>query len=58
MRTLADEVLAELRKKTNITLNWATLNMTFTVTWGWLDDEQPMRTFEIICNCTAINTII
>ena len=58
MRTLADAVLTELRKKTNVTLNWAVCNMTFTITWGWLDDEQPMRTFEINCITTSINTTI
>jgi len=57
MRTLADEILTELRKRENITLNWTVCNVNFWVTWGWLDDQQPMRTFEIICTCTAINTI-
>ena len=58
MRTLCDAIIAELRKKTNITLGGTICNMTFNITWGWLDDEQPMRTFEIICNTTSINTII
>jgi len=58
MRTLADELLAELRKRENITLNWTVCNINFGVTWGWLDDQQPMRTFDIICTCTATNSII
>ena len=58
MRLLADQILAELRKKENITLGWTICNMTFAINWGWLDDEQPMRTFEITCNTTSINSII
>lgn len=57
MRTLADDILTELRKRENITLNGSVCNMNFQVTWGWLDDEQPMRTFEIICTC-MVATII
>ena len=58
MRTLADEIIAELRKKENITLNGSVCNMTFWITWGWMDDQQPMRTFEIVCTVTTTNTII
>lgn len=58
MRTLCDEILAELRKRENITLNWTVCNTNFSVTWWWLDDEQPMRTFDIIVTCTVTNSII
>lgn len=58
MRTLCDDLLAELRKRENITLNWTVCNTTFSVTWWWLDDEQPMRTFDIIVTCTVTNSII
>lgn len=58
MRILADNVLWELRKKENISLWWTVCNVEFAVQWGWLDDEQPMRTFDIICTCYTTNTII
>ena len=58
MRLLADNIIAELRKKENITLNWTACNMTFWIVWGWLDDQQPMRTFDITCTVTTTNTII
>jgi hypothetical protein len=58
MRTLIDNIIAELRKKSNITLGGLICNMTFEITWGWLDDDQPMRTCEITCKCLTTNTII
>jgi len=58
MRTLADDILAELRKKENITLWWNACNMTFTIGWGWIDDSQPMRIFDITCIVTVTNSII
>ena len=57
MRTLADSILSELRKKANQTLWNSVCMVDFSITWGWLDDEQPMRTFEILCRTKSIATI-
>jgi len=57
MRTLADSILTELRKKANQTLWNSVCMVDFSITWWWLDDEQPMRTFEILCRTKSIATI-
>jgi len=57
MRTLADAILTELRKKANCTLSWTVEKIDFSITWWWLDDEQPMRVFEILCRTKSVNTI-
>jgi hypothetical protein len=57
MRLLADNILWELRKRENQTLNNTVCKITFSINWGWIDDEQPMRVFEILCRTTSINLI-
>lgn len=49
MRTLVDNVLAELRKKINLTLSWSVIKfLPFTINWGWYDWPQfPVRVCEI-----------
>lgn len=57
MRLLIDNILNELRKKENQTLNNTVCNFWISFVWGWLDLEQPMRVCEITLNCKTTNTI-
>jgi hypothetical protein len=57
MRLLADNILSELRKKSNCTLWWIIEKIDFSITWGWIDNEQPMRVFEIFCRTQSVNNI-
>jgi hypothetical protein len=52
MRTLCDDILAELRKKANQTITAKGLRiLPFSVTWGWSDGQLPTRIFEILVEC-------
>lgn len=55
MRLLADEILEALRK--NINLNNTVCKVTYSITWGWADEQHPIRIFEITCHCTVTNSI-
>ena len=57
MRTLCDDIMTELRKKENITLQGTVCWSEFSISWGWIDDTQPMRTFEITMTTTSTNVI-
>ena len=58
MRTLVDAILVELRKKTNCELWGIAEWMTFSIIWGWKDDEHLTRVCDITCIIKLINTVV
>ena len=58
MRTLVDNILVELRKKSNSTLWWIAEWITFKIIWWWQDLEMPIRVCEITCIVKIVNTVI
>ena len=54
MRTLCDSLMDDLR---SMSLDDIIQRITMTVKWGWTDDEQPVRVFEIECNCLTLKRI-
>lgn len=57
MRLLVDNILSELRKKQNQTLNNTVCSFNMSFVWWWLDLEHPMRVCEITLRCKTINII-
>lgn len=57
MRTLCDQVTAELRKSSNQTLNDSVCAFQFNVIWWWIDDQQPIRIFDINLTAKVITAI-
>lgn len=54
MRALCDSLVDDIRKNP---LDDTIAKVTMEVNWWWQDDEQPMRAFEITCNCLWLNTV-
>jgi len=54
MRVLADIVLERLKDIVDVTYsNWSTYSLTFTYDRGYIEHQEPMRVFEIICKFKA-----
>lgn len=54
MRTLCDWLMTDLR---GMPLDNTVSRLVMNVKWGWTDDEQPLRTFEIQCDCLSLNSV-
>lgn len=55
IRWLADIVLEKLKDVWDVTFtNWFTRKLTFTYNWWWIDEQQPLRVFEVIARFTAL----
>lgn len=49
MRELADQIILELNKKTNVTLSWTVVYMKVTnIAWGWSETNESIRICDII----------
>lgn len=56
MRGICDAILTELRQ--NPDLNGTVCKHSVDILWGWTDDEQPYRSFDINIRCTLYPTFI
>jgi len=55
MRVICDDLIWSLR---SMPLWNAIDKIELTIVWGWTDDEEPFRTFEINCICTKLKSTI
>lgn len=58
MRQLVDEIINELLKKSNASLEWSVCSFNIVVSWWWLDDQFPTRTCDIIVEWKEYISII
>lgn len=54
LRIICDELMAQLRQ---MPLDNTIQRVVFWINWWWTDDEEPLRVFEIKCDCTQLNAI-
>ena len=54
MRWICDDLSQSLR---SMTLDSIIARLDMVVTWGWTDTDEPLRVFEIKCNCLQLNSI-